>query len=200
MLHWKRGGSIFSLGCMVSLLSLWGAYQKNHLYQEQYTQPTFICLPIRARLTWDIRRRACHVGNWQVVVCGLILIKMKVVILVSYLNMLLMKGKHVFSMVCKMMKHLEVTFGGNQERHEVDSDCAFFWCEDGRFTISSDGFVLTAWTLIHCGSLLWSYFCLSGCTAVKMAWNSYEYRKICKGWQPCCMWLFKQQRLNTKHM
>ena len=122
--------------------------------QEHCTQPTSICLPIRARLTWGIRRRVRHVGNWQVVACGLIFIK-KVVIRVSYLNMLLMKDKHVFSMLCKM-KHLEVIFGGNQERREVDSDYASFWCDDGWFTISNDGFVLTAWTIIHCGSLLYS--------------------------------------------
>ena len=39
--------------------------------------------------------------------------------------MLLIKGKHVFSILCKMMKHLEVIFWGNEERHEEDSDCQF---------------------------------------------------------------------------
>ena len=46
----------------------------------------------------------------------------------------------MFSMLCKMMKHLEVIYWRNRERHVVDSDCHFtgvmmFWC-----AISGDGF------------------------------------------------------------
>ena len=85
--------------------------------------------------------------------------------------MLLIKGKHVFSMLCKMMKHLEVIFWGNEERHEVNSDCQFtgVMMVGVRFLVTGliPGFDWTALTINHCGCLLWSYFCLSGRTAVK---------------------------------
>ena len=87
--------------------------------KEHCTQPTIICLPIRARLKLGIRRRVRHVGNWQAVTYGHILIKIKVVIVANSQNMLLIKGKHVFSMLCKMMKHVEVILWRNQGRHHV---------------------------------------------------------------------------------
>ena len=93
--------------------------------QEHCTQPTTTCLPTRARLTWGIRRRVHHVGNWQVVAFGWIFIQTYVVIVVNSLKMLLMKGGHVFSMLCKIMKNLEVILWWNHDRHEVYSDRAF---------------------------------------------------------------------------
>ena len=93
--------------------------------QEHCTHPTASCLPIRARLTWGVSRRVGYFGIWQVLVFGQIFIKIKVVIVFDFLNMFLVKGKPVFSMLCKMMKHSEVIFWGNQERNEVDSDCVF---------------------------------------------------------------------------
>ena len=87
----------------------YGHTSKSTCDQEHCTQPTTTYLPIKCRLTWGIKR-VCHIGNWQVVTFGQIFIKIKVVIVVNSLNMFLMKGKHVFSMLSKIMKHLEVRF------------------------------------------------------------------------------------------
>ena len=92
--------------------------------QEHCIKPTTTCLPIRARLTCGIRM-VHHVGNWQVVVFGQIFINIKGFIVVNSLNILMIKGKYVSSMSCKLMKHLEVIFWGNRERHEIDFGCAF---------------------------------------------------------------------------
>ena len=60
-----------------------------------------------------------------------------------------------------------------------------YWCDDGWCTISGDGFDWTAFDnkSLWVPALVIFLFIWPYCR--KMAWNSLEYGKICKGWQPC---------------